>query len=103
ILAPDSYRGHSHIELFTEQWQQFHPNRPVASDVYRNADDMKEIVQEQLGVSASEARINQVKIAAGRVIVDAQARSRADIDVIYLAGSIEHTRLLKPFIDVNIS
>lgn len=103
ILAPDSNRGHSHIELFTEQWQQLQPNRPVASDVYRNADDMKEIVQEQLGVSASEARINQVKIAAGRVIVDAQARSRADIDVIYLAGSIEHTRLLKPFIDVNIS
>ncbi|WP_127347629.1 penicillin-binding protein activator [Pseudidiomarina mangrovi] len=103
ILAPDSNRGHSHIELFTEQWQRFQPNRPVASDVYRNADDMKEIVQEQLGVSASEARINQVKIAAGRVIVDAQARSRADIDVIYLAGSIEHTRLLKPFIDVNIS
>lgn len=103
ILAPDSNRGHSHIELFTEQWQRFAPNRPVASDVYRNADDMKDIVQEQLGVSASETRINQVKIAAGRVIVDAQARSRADIDVIYLAGSIEHTRLLKPFIDVNIS
>jgi outer membrane PBP1 activator LpoA protein len=103
ILAPDSNRGHSHIELFTEQWQRFQPNRPVASDVYRNADDMKDIVQQQLGVSASEARINQVKIAAGRVIVDAQARSRADIDVIYLAGSIEHTRLLKPFIDVNIS
>jgi len=103
ILAPDSNRGHSHIELFTEQWQRLQPNRPVASDVYRSADDMKDIVQEQLGVSASEARINQVKIAAGRVIVDAQARSRADIDVIYLAGSIEHTRLLKPFIDVNIS
>ncbi len=103
ILAPDSNRGQRHIALFTEQWQRLVPNTPVASDVYRNPDDMKDIVQKQLGVSASEARINQVKIAARRVIVDAQARSRGDIDVIYLAGSIEHTRLLKPFIDVNIA
>lgn len=103
LFAPDSSRGQQHEALFRQQWQQLKPQQTVHSSRYRSTDDMKEAVQAQLGVSASEARINAVKIAAGRVIVDAQARSRADLDVIYLVGGVEQTRLLKPFIDVNIA
>ncbi|MDX1705220.1 penicillin-binding protein activator [Pseudidiomarina sp.] len=103
ILAPDNSRGQQQISLFTNTWQNHYPSVSVAHGRYKTPDDMKAVVQEQLGVASSEARIQEVKIAAGKVIVDATPRSRGDIDAIYLVGGIEHTRLLKPFIDVNIA
>ncbi|RUO62471.1 hypothetical protein CWI71_03270 [Pseudidiomarina insulisalsae] len=103
VLAADSARGREAIAVFSDAFQQQQPQSTVESGLYRTPDDMKAIVQEKLGVAASEARIWQVKITAGKILVDAEARSRADFDVIFLPGSIEQTRLLKPFIDVNIS
>lgn len=103
VLAADSNRGKQAVETFAEAFYQLQPEGKVEQGFYRTPDDMKAIVQEKLGVTDSEARIWQVKIAAGKIIVDAEARSRADIDAIFLPGSIEQTRLLKPFIDVTIS
>ncbi|WP_417687558.1 penicillin-binding protein activator [Pseudidiomarina sp.] len=103
VLAADSNRGKQAIETFRRAFLQAVPTGNVESGLYRTPDDMKAIVQEKLGVTDSEARIWQVKITAGKILVDAEARSRADIDAIFLAGGIEQTRLLKPFIDVNIS
>lgn len=103
VLAADSTRGKHAVESFSEAFYQLSPEGVVEQGFYRTPDDMKAIVQEKLGVTDSEARIWQVKIAAGKIIVDSQARSRADIDAIFLPGSIEQTRLLKPFIDVTIS
>ncbi|MBR9906877.1 MAG: penicillin-binding protein activator [Gammaproteobacteria bacterium] len=104
VFAPDTLRGKQQAEVFAQAWQQqFADDMPLEIGTYRTTDEMKSAVQEQLGVSQSDARIYQVKIAAGKIIVDAEARSRADLDSVYLVGGIEQTRLLKPFIDVNIS
>ncbi|WP_417685628.1 penicillin-binding protein activator [Pseudidiomarina gelatinasegens] len=104
VLAPATNRGQQQAELFKQAWQaQFADDTSIALGSYRNTEEMKSAVQDQLGVTTSEARIYQVKIAAGKIIVESQARSRADIDSVYLVGGIEQTRLLKPFIDVNIS
>ncbi|RZQ56145.1 hypothetical protein CWI82_02190 [Pseudidiomarina tainanensis] len=104
VLAPATERGSQHAQVFKTAWQeQFTDPAAISMGDYRNTEEMKSAVQDQLGVTASEARIYQVKIAAGKIIVDAQARSRADVDAVYLVGGIEQTRLLKPFIDVNIS
>lgn len=103
VLAADSRRGTQAISAFRQAFLAQVPGGHVESGVYRTPDDMKAIVQEKLGVAASEARIWQVKITAGKILVDAEARSRDDIDAIFLPGGIEQTRLLKPFIDVNIS
>lgn len=103
ILAADSNRGKQAINAFRAAFLRAVPTGHVESGLYRTPDDMKAIVQEKLGVTDSEARIWQVKITAGKILVDAEARSRADIDAIFLPGGIEQTRLLKPFIDVNIS
>lgn len=103
VLAADSNRGKQAIDSFRRAFLQAVPTGNVESGLYRTPDDMKAIVQEKLGVTDSEARIWQVKITAGKILVDAEARSRADIDAIFLTGGIEQTRLLKPFIDVNIS
>lgn len=103
VLAADSNRGKQAIESFRRTFLAEVPQGNVESGVYRTPDDMKAIVQEKLGVTDSEERIWQVKITAGKILVEAEPRSRADIDAIFLAGGIEQTRLLKPFIDVNIS
>ncbi|MEA3587858.1 penicillin-binding protein activator [Pseudidiomarina sp. 1APP75-27a] len=103
ILAADSNRGKEAVQVFEDYFLAQQPNATVESGLYRTTDDMKAIVQQKLGVTASEARIWQVKITAGKILVDAEARSRADIDAIFLPGTIEQTRLLKPFIDVNIA
>ncbi|PHR63373.1 MAG: hypothetical protein COA51_10720 [Idiomarina sp.] len=104
VLAPETARGQLHAEVFKSAWEaEFNDPIPISMGNYRNTEEMKTAVQDQLGVTTSEARINQVKIAAGKIIVDSQARSRADVDSVYLVGGIEQTRLLKPFIDVNIS
>lgn len=104
VFAPDTTRGRQQAEVFAQAWQQqFADDMPLESGSYSTTDEMKSAVQQQLGVSQSDARIYQVKIAAGKIIVDAEARSRADLDSVYLVGGIEQTRLLKPFIDVNIS
>ncbi|WP_258807427.1 penicillin-binding protein activator [Pseudidiomarina sp. CB1] len=103
VLAAESQRGQQAITAFQEAFLDAVPDGAVDTGVYRTPDDMKAIVQEKLGVTDSEERIWQVKITAGKILVDAEARSRADIDAIFLPGGIEQTRLLKPFIDVNIS
>ncbi len=104
VLAPESQRGKHLANVFAQAWQaEFADKMRTEIGTYSNTDEMKTAVQDRLGVSASEARIWQVKIAGGKIIVDSQARSRPDIDAIYLVGGIEQTRLLKPFIDVNIA
>lgn len=104
VFAPANDRGQQQAEVFARAWQaQFADDMPLESGNYSSTEEMKSAVQQQLGVSQSDARIYQVKIAAGKIIVDAEARSRADLDSVYLVGGIEQTRLLKPFIDVNIS
>ncbi|TMS87848.1 LppC family lipoprotein, partial [Pseudoalteromonas sp. S201] len=35
--------------------------------------------------------------------VESETRSRSDIDVIYILGDATETRLIKPYLDVNIS
>ncbi|CAB0150979.1 Penicillin-binding protein activator LpoA [Pseudidiomarina piscicola] len=103
ILAADSNRGQQAIDTFSTYFRAQQPQGTIETGLYRTTEDMKTIVQEKLGVAASEARIWQVKITAGKILVDAEARSRADIDAIFLPSTIEQTRLLKPFIDVNIA
>lgn len=104
VLAPNTARGQQLEQVFEQSLMAATDGAGrVFFGRYQDAEEMKTAVQDQLAVSASDARIWQVKIAAGKIIVEAEARSRDDIEAIYLVGGIEQTRLLKPFIDVTIS
>lgn len=104
VLSPAHDRGDALTETFAAHWRRLPVADPsIASGSYRTTEDMKAAVQLNLGVADSERRITDVKYAAGKIIVEAEARSRADIDAIYLTGSADQTKLLKPFIDVNIA
>lgn len=102
IIAADTSSTQRQIDTFAQRWQTLSPTIPEQG-IYQDRDGMQRVVETELGVSASKKRIRDVKIAAGKIIVDEQERSRADIDSVYLPGNLQHVRLLKPFIDVNLS
>lgn len=88
-------------QTFSNTWHSLtdaHPNI-VYFDQGKN---MQNTLKSSLEVSKSQQRINQIKSRAKQTIKD-EPRNRRDIDMIYLVGSVAQTRLLKPYIDVNIS
>ena len=104
VFAPETTRGQQAVKVFSNHWAKLPARNPdINAGFYRTTEDMKNSVQLNLGVQDSEQRINTVKIAAGKIIVDAEPRSRTDVDAIYLTAGADQTRLLKPFIEVNTS
>ena len=101
VFAAKSSAGTKMVNAFTQSWSA--DQREVEPSWYTSTEEMQSAVEHALGVAASADRIRGVKIAAGKIIVDAQERSRGDVDAIYIAGNLEQARLLKPFIDVNLS
>jgi hypothetical protein len=59
-------------------------------------------VKELLDVSASNERIKDMKRLFGTQL-KTEARSRNDIDAVYVIANAQQTRLIKPFFDVNVS
>ncbi|NQZ03307.1 penicillin-binding protein activator [Idiomarina sp.] len=102
IFAAKSGAGTKMVNAYKRSWPT-DSERTVESSWYSSTEEMQSAVEHALGVAASAERIRNVKIAAGKIIVDAQERSRSDVDAIYIAGNLEQARLLKPFIDVNLS
>ncbi|MCA1767853.1 MAG: penicillin-binding protein activator, partial [Idiomarina sp.] len=102
IIAADTSSGQRMVDAFNSSWHNSKANKPTVS-YFSERSDMKATVENSLGLTGSQQRIRNVKIAAGKIIVEEQERSRRDISAIYLPGNLQQTRLLKPFIDVSIS
>jgi hypothetical protein len=86
---------------FTEQWQKILDQTPdiVYFDKQQNVQDQ---LKQSLEVHLSESRIKDLQIRVEQPI-KTEPRSRRDLDMVYLIGSSNETRLLKPYIDVNTS
>lgn len=102
VLAASSRASERVVEAFQQQ-RQLLQQKTAELGWYQSRDQMQAVVEQKLGIEASQQRIREVKIAAGKIIVDEQERSRADLDAVYLPGNLAQVRLLKPFIDVNLS
>lgn len=102
VIAANTSSSKRMVDAFTRRWGQDTDQAPHVV-YFSDRSDMKATVESALGVTASQQRIRAVKIAAGKIIVDEQERSRNDISAIYLPGNAQQTRLLKPFIDVSVS
>ena len=63
---------------------------------------MAEVIADLLEVDASRSRTRSVK-SLFRQEVKSETRSRRDIDAVYILGDAMETRLLKPYLDVNVS
>nr|WP_247687446.1 penicillin-binding protein activator [Pseudoalteromonas luteoviolacea] len=101
LLAPNTPSGQRLIAHFNSQWQNFSETEPEAG-FYNNSEDMVEVITQLLEVDRSQARIKEVK-SLFRSEVESETRSRRDIDAIYILGDAIETRLIKPYLDVNVS
>ncbi|WP_284244916.1 penicillin-binding protein activator [Thalassotalea insulae] len=91
-----------HIALtFVNQWQKVTGTAPEII-FFDNRKDMQQQLKQSLGVEQSQERIDEIDRRI-RQKLKTEARNRRDIDMIYLVSTPNETRLLKPYIDVNIS
>ncbi|ASJ95301.1 penicillin-binding protein activator [Shewanella marisflavi] len=101
LLASNDSVGRRMAEAFNTKWQAL-TQEEAEIHYYDRGDQMKVTVQKSLGVIDSKERIARIKALLGNKI-EADFRSRRDIDAIYMIASSQDLQLLKPFIDVNFS
>lgn len=101
LLAPNNTNGQRLVDYFNLQWQRY-SNTTTQVGFYDDKKDMPNTITSLLEVDQSKARIKSIKALFNRE-VESETRSRGDIDAIYILGDTIETRLIKPFIDVNVS
>jgi outer membrane PBP1 activator LpoA protein len=101
LLVSNDPIGKRMAESFNQTWLGLTENN-AEIHYYNPGDQMKLTVQEALGVKDSEARIARMKALLGNKL-EADFRSRRDIDAIYMVSAAQDLSLLKPFLDVNFS
>jgi len=88
-------------QAFVKQWQRITGNA-IEVVYYDTGAQMQANVKASLSVDKSKARITKLESRLNQSI-KTKTRNRRDIDMIYLVGTPEQTRLVKPYIEVNIS
>ncbi|MBB1333378.1 MULTISPECIES: penicillin-binding protein activator [unclassified Pseudoalteromonas] len=101
LLAPNNSSGQRLVDFFNRQWQRYSETTPEVG-LYNDKKDMPTTIVNLLEVDKSKERIATVK-SLFRQEVESETRSRRDIDVIYILGDAIETRLIKPYLDVNVS
>ncbi len=86
---------------FVNQWQKITGSAPEII-FFDDRSKMQEQLEISLGIKQSQDRIDEIDQRI-RQKLETEARNRRDIDMIYLVSTPNETRLLKPYIDVNIS
>lgn len=88
-------------KAFTNQWQLM-TGQNIEIVYFAKGKKMQANLKSSLDVDVSQERINELKSRVKQTI-KSETRNRRDIDMIYVVGSPKQTRLVKPYIDVNIS
>ena len=101
LLVSNDSTGKRMAESFNTKWLELTEDN-AEIHYYDGGDQMKLTVQEALGVKDSQARITRMKELIGSNL-EADFRSRRDIDAIYMISAAKDLVLLKPFLDVNFS
>lgn len=101
LLAPNNANGQRLVDYFNIQWQRYSETKPQIG-FYNDNKDMPNTITSLLEVDKSKQRIKTVK-SLFKQEVESETRSRSDIDAIYILGDAIETRLIKPYLDVNVS
>jgi outer membrane PBP1 activator LpoA protein len=101
LLAPNNTNGQRLVDYFNIQWQRYSETKPQIG-FYNDNKDMPNTISNLLEVDKSKQRIKTVK-SLFKQEVESETRSRSDIDAIYILGDATETRLIKPYLDVNVS
>ncbi|WP_115720001.1 penicillin-binding protein activator [Gallaecimonas mangrovi] len=102
LLGLDTNTNNRQAQAFIQRWRQYGHDEPVDMRLFANQQQLEAGIRSQLQIDDSKARIRQVEAVLGRKVV-AEARSRRDVDFMYLMGDREEVGLMKAFIDVTIS
>lgn len=101
ILAPKGKLGERITEAFNQKWDSL-SNTPVASTPFANRAELQKNVKDAFGLTDSQTRINQIRQITN-MDMETEARSRRDIDSVYIIANRSELTLLKPFIEVAIN
>ncbi|TLU66709.1 penicillin-binding protein activator [Thalassotalea litorea] len=101
ILSQDSSLGKRLADTFQNQWFQQSGSKPQVI-YYQTSKEMELAVKSALDVNLSKERIFLMRNRMNENL-KAEPRNRRDIDMIYIFASADDARLLKPYVDVNIS
>nr|WP_275975043.1 penicillin-binding protein activator [Shewanella gaetbuli] len=101
LLTSNDPIGKRMAESFNQTWLSLTEN-DAEIHYFERGDQMKLTVQQALGVTDSKARITRMKEILGSKL-EADFRSRQDIDAIYMISASHDLSLLKAFLDVNFS
>ncbi len=101
VIFADNTLGRRLFERFSAKWQEI-TEQTAESIAFKNRSKLGDAVQQLLDVDKSNDRIAEMKRLFGSAL-ETEARSRTDIDAVYVIANSQQTRLIKPFFDVNIS
>ncbi|MDR9829468.1 penicillin-binding protein activator [Vibrio sp. FNV 38] len=101
ILAPNNNLGKRVSQAFEEEWQ-LHANTPAAVDLFANKNQLQRNINNVFGLQQSQQRIAQMSTILDTEL-ETQARSRRDIDSVYIVADSADLTLIKPFIEVAIN
>lgn len=103
LLAPTSGVGERISNAFSQRWQQLvGDNKQPMIATYSDRQGVQLAIANALGLSASQNRINQLQQITG-LNLEAEARSRRDIDAIYLYANAADARFIKPSLESALS
>ncbi|WBA09006.1 penicillin-binding protein activator [Salinivibrio kushneri] len=101
VLYPDSAFGQRMRDAFSTRWQSL-TDTEVEQAPLGDRDKMQARIRDIFGLDASQRRIAQMKQLTD-LPLQSQARSRRDIDAVYMVAGAAELTLLKPFIEVAIN
>lgn len=101
ILAPKGALGERVAIAFQNEWKKFSRNKASVS-YFGNKSQLQQNINSVFGINASKARNAQMDKLLNMELEN-QARSRRDIDAVYIVAKSSELTLIKPFIEVIIN
>ena len=101
ILSHQDNASRRIAQTFSQQWQNITGQAPEMV-FFNNDAKMQNQLQASLGVDLSQQRTKELNRRI-KYSIKSELRNRRDVDMIYVVGLPLETKLLKPYIDVNIS
>ncbi|GAA0814866.1 penicillin-binding protein activator [Colwellia asteriadis] len=101
VLSHDDAVSKRIAQAFAQQWQLM-TDSTIDVVYFDTGKKMQTDIKSSLDVHESEARIKEFESHL-KYSIKTQTRNRRDVDMIYLIGSSKESRLVKPYIEVNIS
>ncbi len=101
VLAPKGAVGERVAIAFQNEWKKYSP-APAVVSYFGDKNQIQKDVNRVFGIDASRSRISQMRGLMKRSLEN-QARSRRDVDAVYMIAKSSELALIKPFIEVILN